>query len=226
VNWLFELTHTDPIAWRETKIDCQSCLVSKELKRNESEYNSKDKCCRFSPFWSAFAIGSWIEKEKRLPIFFDRKPIFTWFGISHSINDRHNPESLCQYYQPSSGQCGIWSERPATCFTFFCTSEWPLGQKMYSQLEDDLMSEEAQLLKSYFFQTKNSPLLWENWINFMDKDPQTPLDKDLIINSENIAYEHYLKSFQWLKELSTHKAELTLFKKNLNIWLQQYKALC
>ncbi len=225
MNWLFELTQTNPIEWREKKIHCQPCLVSQGLKRNEAEYGVKDKCCRFSPFLSAFAIGSWIEKENRLPIFNDRKPIFTWFGISHSFEDRQNPKSLCQHYQSSTGQCGVWSERPATCFTFFCTSQWPRGQKMYSELEDFLLASEAQLLKSYFLQTQNSAILWENWVNFMEKVPRTPLAEDLIINSEDEAYMHYLKSFQWLKGLSAHHPELTLFKKNINNWLQQYQSL-
>ncbi len=235
MNWLFDVFDTQKRHLDEPLLDCQTCQANAPLTRTEAEYSAQaGKCCRFSPFWSSFAAGAFLKKNQNFSnLFHNRTPLFTVFGVLHPLEERLNPSNICQFYSPL-GSCKIWEHRPATCYTFFCTSQRTLGKKYYEQLEDLLLVFEAQLLKNWFFEDKKNWNLedkahkqdWEMWIAYMEKKPSLKsLPPHLLFADQKQAEEHYLKCYEWFIK-SVKKSPLSIdFQNNWQNWLLEYQSL-
>ncbi len=178
-------------------MDCFHCQVKRPLKRKE-KYTPDKKCCQFSPFWSAFAIGAWLEKGEELEKFPRIEEMeLTLMGALHPRSHRISKETLCHFYDQNGG-CGIWSHRPSTCFTFFCASE--LGSEIYTQIESWQMRLEANLLKLWFEFKGGSLEDWNLWCGYMDERPKGELPSFFKISQLHEAKSTYRQAHHFLKK--------------------------
>lgn len=184
----------------ELAVDCEHCQVRPPLKRTKA-YSLDVKCCDFSPFISCFAFGELIQTH---PAPFallgdDDNLIWTKLGVVHHLRHRKD-RRVCGFFD--NGQCLVWQQRPATCYSFYCASQQP---ETWSSLEDRLLAREVDLLKSWFFYLGLSDSLWRQWGEFMDWDAQVSIPEELVITNRSEAISQYLKSREWLKSLASEQ---------------------
>lgn len=197
MKWYFDFLQDSQPTWPKPGVDCQSCRVTAGAKR-EGHYDPKTKCCEFSPFVSAFALGAWLAEGGSWNNLKSPDLQTTVFGILHSSTHRKQEDSLCKFYQPSTGLCRIWAQRPATCFYFFCAG--PYLSPRTNQQELKVLSDEAHFLKRWFFEDRRGSLeLWRHWGEVMEDKSDIELSENLVIESWSEAAEHYLKAWQWLQ---------------------------
>jgi Fe-S-cluster containining protein len=225
MKWIYQYADLKPEPLREPLINCASCTINSSLSRS-SEYSAKLKCCEFSPFWSAFAIGAWISEGgdfKKISEKITNQALVTRMGVLHSRSHRQTPHSLCQFYDKEKLNCSIWSQRPATCATFFCTSNYNDGLKAYGELEDILLKAEADLLFLWFIENNWDLDLWSQWCLYMEKEaPLETIDPQLLMTHFDEAQQYYLQSYFWLKSATKNN----LIKKNIKMQVEQIRQLC
>ncbi len=203
MNWLFNVIGTQPPSLKEPLVDCDRCQLKNPLKR-AGLYRADTKCCEFSPFWSSFAIGGWLSSGNSLQsvqALATGDMILTQIGILHSIEHRLGKENLCHHFNKKSNNCSIWSDRPPTCYTFFCASEYKNGISEYSILEDWLLSIESAAIQAYFKKKGIPSSVWDKWAEYMEPepDPET-FPSELLIENYSEAEQLYLDCYQWLKD--------------------------
>lgn len=200
MNWLFRACGVEPPLLSEPKVDCVRCELKDPLVR-AGHYEPKTKCCQFSPFWSAFAIGSYLLKGGDQALISEqmrRGLVLTILGISHSIGHRNQKDSVCENFLGEKG-CRIWQHRPPICYSFFCSSQHSDGLLMYGRMEKWLLQVEAGALKMWFDSLGLNEDLWDVWGQYMESDPKiTELPEELLIRDPNQAVELYKKSYQAL----------------------------
>lgn len=203
MNWLFNVIDAKAPRLKEPLVDCTGCQLQSPLRRT-GKYRADRKCCEFSPFWSSFAIGGWLAAGNSLDSLQALKTgemILTQIGILHSVEHRLGQENLCHHFSKKSNNCSIWSDRPPTCYTFFCASEYKNGISEYSNLEDWLLSIESAAIQAYFKKKGISMAVWDKWAEYMEPvpDPET-FPSELLIDNYATAEKLFLDCYSWLKE--------------------------
>lgn len=200
MDWYFEtLGGRNPLL-QPRGMNCEACTVQKPLQRDESEFSKKNgKCCRFTPFWSAFAAGHWSLNQPKPQ--FIAPPIYTKLGVLHSLSARLNSDSLCHLYDQHLHQCQVWKDRPPTCATFYCCHPNRAFKKKMTDIEDDWLAAEAQLLREWSMEIELPLEAWESWCDHMEPEPiTTDLHPELLIYGEDQAWNLYKDSYTWLKK--------------------------
>lgn len=179
-------------------MDCGSCSLKEPLTRTQS-YSKQVKCCDFTPFWSGFGVGAWLHGGKKLGPLIEKGDFeLTVFGLIHSVKKRRIHRAPCDLLK--DGLCSIWQQRPATCMSFFCASQYKDGLNAYAELEADLLKVEATLLGRWYFDQDGSDSLWQTWGQYMEKEaPLESLPKALRLPSIEEAEAHYIGMREWLK---------------------------
>jgi Fe-S-cluster containining protein len=114
------------------------------------------KCCTFFPFVPNFLLGAILKSnlpgrtriENEIQKIVLGESIYSPLGLLPSITYQKrfhskqpdgygNDESLlCPHYVKSTGGCGIWSERPSPCRSFYCESSYGLaGSEFWAKFE-------------------------------------------------------------------------------------------
>ena len=203
MNWLFDILDENPPTLKEPLVDCDNCQLKSPLTR-VGKYAVESKCCEFSPYWSSFGIGAWLEgghSLSSLSAITNGEMILTSIGIMHTLEHRAQKDSLCLLFNKKSNNCSIWKERPAICFSFFCASEHKTGISQYSILEDWLLSIEAAALKIYFYRNGIAPEVWQKWVEYMEQEPDPEsFPHELLLDSYVEAEALYKESYAWFKE--------------------------
>ena len=200
MNWIFQALGVPSPHFYEPKVDCHNCRLKAPLSR-PVEYSVKTKCCQFSPTWSAFAVGAWLDQnpQQQVTLFHEKGLVLTVLGILHPLDHRLDRQSLCLHFQEGGG-CGVWTQRPPICYSFFCSSQHKEGLLTYGRLEQWLLNTEAQALKIWFDQLGLSSHDWQLWCDFMDLQPKNDtLPPSLQIDDPDQAEQIYRKSFAALK---------------------------
>lgn len=200
MDWLQRWTGQRFPQWGPKKgIDCSSCQVTAPLSRPH-EYNKQSKCCEFSPFVSAFALGALIEEGVDLHSFCQQSPetlVWTGLGVVHSLAHRKSVDQVCHFFHQGKGHCQIWQHRPATCMSFFCVYE---GTKKMDRFENKLLELETEALLDWHFASGGDLQQWSQWGLAMEAEPIVAIPSELIFSSMDEAVAHYTKSWKWLKQ--------------------------
>ncbi len=151
---------------KETKADCSNCNQARGLR---PIYKANLKCCTFFPFVPNFLLGAILKSElpararieKEIASVVTGESIYSPLGLLPSVTYQKrfhgkqpdgygNDETLlCPHYVKATGGCGIWSERPSPCRSFYCESSfgiagsefWAKFEKLISLLELNLAQE-------------------------------------------------------------------------------------
>ena len=222
MNWLFQTLEVKPPRLSEPLVDCDSCQLKKPLKR-DGIYVPNRKCCEFSPYWSSFAIGGWLSRGnslKSVQALDTGEMIITQIGIMHSLDHRGGKENLCNHFDRKSNNCSIWTDRPPTCYTFFCASEYKNGISEYSNLEDWLLSIESAAIQAYFKKNNISMSVWDKWAEYMEAKPDPEsFPHELLLEDRDEAENLYIETYQWFKESS----DCALLRKQVKAsWEQKF----
>ena len=155
---------------KETKAECNNCNQARGVR---AIYKANLKCCTFFPFVPNFLIGAILKSdlpgrariEAELHQLQVNESIYTPLGLMPSITYQRrffakqpdgygNDESLlCPHYLKASGGCGIWSERPSPCRSFFCESSYGLaGSEFWAKLEKFISFFELSLAQEALLQ--------------------------------------------------------------------------
>lgn len=221
MQWIYELLKIDFNGLDEPKVDCQSCRVDSSLARTD-QYSEQTKCCDFTPLWSAFAVGAWLKQNPNWQP--PQSGLLTVFGLMHELAMR-NTKSLCHYFDKAEGRCGIWQQRPATCYSFYCASQYSRGLEVYAQLEQQLLLSEAQLLKKHFDDRGGLALDWQTWCDYMEQTTTlTKLPESLLLPDWSMARLFYSQSYDWLLD---HKEspECHAMRESLHLHLENITEL-
>ncbi|MEM7646136.1 MAG: hypothetical protein AAF203_04435 [Pseudomonadota bacterium] len=197
MNWLLKPQPWPHSFFVEPKLNCESCVVAAGLVRSQ-DYQPESKCCRFSPYLGAVAVGALLSEDP------DWNPpsgdlILTGMGLVHTLSHRRE-KKVCEFLSPV-GRCQVWNQRPVICFSFFCASERPRGLEQYKKIEAFLLREEAAILKSWFDSRWNDDRVWIAWCEFMEEAPTLEtLPKELLFESWSEARACYLECYRWFRE--------------------------
>jgi len=213
MNWLFATFGVKPPNLKEPLVDCDNCQLKSPLKRT-GIYQVDRKCCEFSPYWSSFGIGAWLDAGNTLgslKAVDNGEMILTSIGVIHTLEHRAGKENLCLNFNKQNNNCSIWSQRPATCFSFFCASQYETGISQYSILEDWLLSIESAAIKIYFYKNGIAPEVWQKWVEYMEEepDPET-FPHELLIHNYSDAEKLYKDSYYWFRD--SHECEVLRFQ--------------
>lgn len=198
MRWLLDFLGEKPPQLGPEGLDCVNCEVAKPLSR-ASHFNVKSKCCDFSPFVSAFAMGAELKKGE-LPHFQawaqNTSLLWTSLGLIHTQDHYQDLGSLCELFE--KGKCAIWENRPPTCYSFFCAGMRP---EVEGKFETWAMEKEANLLKAWFDELGLSLEVWEGWCIALDRNPGSIIPEELILEPLE-ALEVYKKAYEWLNTYS------------------------
>ncbi len=199
MNWLFSVFNYPKPNLRDDRVDCDACQVRAPLERVEA-YSAQTKCCEFSPFVSAFAVGAWIADGGDLKGLMERAPsvVMTKLGLIHNQGHRASAADLCQFFDSENRQCKIWQHRPATCMTFFCASKFK--KTFLNELENQWMWLETDLLKRWYDEQGGDGELWAQWVEALEDQPQQSIPADFILESLADVETLYSESWAWAQK--------------------------
>lgn len=179
-------------------MDCVSCQV-RAPSRRLVEYQPDRKCCEFSPFVSAFAMGALLQSQvdvEALVLEAQGQLVLTQLGVIHSHRHRKQQGALCHFFDKEKRQCSIWSQRPAICFSFFCTQR---ESKIFSTLESDLLNQETELLQHWYFESGGTHSAWDQWGLAMEEHPLVDLPEAMLVKEWEQASQIYQEASEWLR---------------------------
>ncbi len=139
---------------RESVATCNDCIKAKPGVRKSFKPNLK--CCTFFPFLTNYAVGSLLENKKVREMIITGKslPVGIVPPVSWQVSyARRAPEDfgnredfLCPYYNKVDDNCGVWSNRGASCISYFCKSSYGMqGQDFWLRFEKMLSRVEGLL---------------------------------------------------------------------------------
>lgn len=211
MNWLFETLHLNPPELSEPKLNCESCTIDSTLNRSD-EYQPETKCCLFKPYWSSLAVGYYSTQKdisKVIEPIKDRL-MFLPVGIVHTLEERKAYSAFqkgeikavepCGFFNKEKRHCNIWQARPATCSSFFCTSQYKEGSEFYSQYESFTMGLESDLVREWFLGSGYSDEDWVSFIEYFDEDTNKELPPHLVIKDFQEALKLYKSCYNWVEK--------------------------
>ncbi|MCG8416349.1 MAG: hypothetical protein MJE77_00235 [Proteobacteria bacterium] len=146
-----------PVTWREeSRADCRRCVMSPAVSGDSLDtpwaFHPDARCCTFHPALANFLAGQALRRGGRSAraiagrvaeatgvSAWGIRPSAAWLEhYNNNADDRFGRDLAlrCPYWVGGDHACGIWSDRPSTCRTWYCKHDRGLaGAAVWAQLQ-------------------------------------------------------------------------------------------